>query len=86
MLSSAGSPIPGGSGTSLKLPAPRVPLTKDGATFAEAAALGRKLIWLHTYAERFRGEDRGDEVPPGKATTIKGVSDDPTNYPEDIRL
>ena len=65
----------------LETPGPRVPLTKDGETFAEAAALGRKLIWLHTYAERFRGKDRGDEVPQGKATTIKGVSADPAHYP-----
>lgn len=65
----------------LETPGPRVPLTKDGKTFAEAAALGRKLIWLHTYAERFRGKDRGDEVPQGKATTIKGVSANPAHYP-----
>lgn len=65
----------------LETPGPRVPLTKDGKTFAEAAALGRKLMWLHTYAERFRGEDRGDEVPQGKATTIKGVPAEPAHYP-----
>jgi hypothetical protein len=60
-----------------------VPLTKDGATFAEAAKHGRKLIWMHTYAERFRGDDRGEEVPQGAATTIKGVSSDPAHYPEE---
>ncbi|WP_430431853.1 type ISP restriction/modification enzyme [Oceanicaulis sp.] len=65
----------------LETPGPRVPLTKDGKTFAEASKLGRKLIWLHTYTERFRGKDRGDEVPQGKATTIKGVSADPAHYP-----
>lgn len=65
----------------LETPGPRVPLTKDGKTFAEAAALGRKLIWLHTYAERFRGKDRGDEVPQGKATMLRGVSADPARYP-----
>ncbi len=65
----------------LETPGPRVPLTKDGKVFAEAATLGRKLIWLHTYAERFRGKDRGDEVPKGTATTIKGVSADPAYYP-----
>jgi len=58
-----------------------VPLTKDGATFAEVAKLGRKLIWLHTYAERFRGEDRGEEVPQGNATTTKGVPSDTAHYP-----
>lgn len=67
----------------LETPGPRVPMTKDGGTFAEAAKLGRKLIWLHTYAERFRGDGRGDDVPQGKATTIKGVSSDPKHYPEE---
>ncbi len=66
----------------LETPGPRVPLTKDGAIFAEAAKLGRKLIWLHTYAERFRDKDRGDEIPPGAAKIIKGVSDNPAKYPE----
>ena len=65
----------------LETPGPRVPLTKDGATFAKTAKLGRKLIWLHTYAERFRGEDRGKDVPQGNATTSKGVSSDPAHYP-----
>jgi hypothetical protein len=66
----------------LETPGPRVPLTKDGATFAKAAKLGRKLIWLHTYAERFRGDDgRGDEIPPGAAKIVKGVSDSPAKYP-----
>ncbi|MGB8841863.1 MAG: type ISP restriction/modification enzyme [Aliidongia sp.] len=67
----------------LERPGPRVPLTKDGIIFAETAKLGRKLIWLHTYAERFRGEDRGEEVPQGNATTIKGVSSDTAHYPID---
>ena len=66
----------------LETPGPRVPITKDGSTFAEAVQLGRKLIWLHTYAERFRGDDCGDEVPKGTATTIKGVSSAPSAYPE----
>ncbi|MBK0024373.1 N-6 DNA methylase [Ochrobactrum sp. S46] len=67
----------------LETPGPRVPMTKDSATFAGAANLGRKLIWLHTYAERFRGDGRGDDVPQGKATTVKGVSSDPAHYPEE---
>lgn len=65
----------------LETPGPRVPLTKDGASFAEAVKLGRKLIWLHTYAERFQDKDRGEMVPQGKATTIKGVSSEPGQYP-----
>ncbi|MCG6122325.1 MAG: N-6 DNA methylase [Microvirga sp.] len=66
----------------LETPGPRVPLTKDAALFTEAAALGRRLIWLHTYAERFQGPGRGDEVPQGSARIVKGVSSDPAHYPE----
>jgi len=66
----------------LETPGPRVPLTKDSALFDEAAALGSRLIWLHTYAERFQGPDRGNEVPQGSARTVKGVSSDPAHYPE----
>ena len=70
----------------LETPGPRVPLTRDGDIFAAAAKLGGRLIWLHTYAERFNdgpGDDeRGSEVPQGSATTIHGVSSDPARYPE----
>lgn len=65
----------------LETPGPRVPITKDVTFFAEAAKLGRKLIWLHTYAARFHDTNHADEVPNGKATTIKGVSSDPAHYP-----
>ena len=34
-------------------PGLRVPLTADAKLFAEAAALGREVVWLHTYGERF---------------------------------
>jgi len=34
-------------------PGPRVPLTVDAGLFADAADLGRELLWLHTYGERF---------------------------------
>jgi hypothetical protein len=66
----------------LETPGPRLPLTKDKDVFEDAAALGRELIWLHTYAQRFRAGERGDEVPKGEATTLKGVSSDPAFYPE----
>ena len=66
----------------LETPGARVPVTKDGVIFAETARLGRKLIWLHTYAERFRGDDRGDELPKGSAAIVKGVSSDPAAYPQ----
>ena len=34
-------------------PGLRVPLTADAKLFAEAVALGREVIWLHCYGERF---------------------------------
>lgn len=34
-------------------PGLRVPLTADKALFDEAAALGREVVWLHCYGERF---------------------------------
>jgi hypothetical protein len=34
-------------------PGLRVPLTADAGLFAEAVALGREVIWLHCYGERF---------------------------------
>ena len=68
----------------LETPGPRVPITRDGTVFAESAALGRRLIWLHTYAERFRGDDRGSTVPAGRARCTAPVSDDPACYPEDF--
>ncbi|MFO7481715.1 type ISP restriction/modification enzyme [Oceanibaculum nanhaiense] len=68
----------------LETPGPRVPLTKDGGLFQRAVSLGERMIWLHTYAERFRGEGRGDELTAGSAKCLKGVSDDPARYPEDF--
>ncbi len=68
----------------LETPGPRVPITKDKNGFRRGVDLGKRLIWLHTYAERFLGDDRGDVVPKGSATSIKGVSSDPANYPEDF--
>ncbi len=34
-------------------PGLRVPLTADGGLFTEAVALGREVVWLHCYGERF---------------------------------
>jgi hypothetical protein len=40
-------------------PGLRVPLTADAGLFARTAALGREVIWLHTYGERFADPDEG---------------------------
>jgi hypothetical protein len=44
-------------------PGLRVPLTADKALFDEAVALGREVVWLHCYGERFI--DASDGRPKG---------------------
>ncbi|MFP3360382.1 type ISP restriction/modification enzyme, partial [Planococcus sp. SIMBA_143] len=47
----------------------RVPLTVDPALFARAVELGKRLLWLQTYGERFTGVDR----PAGRVPRIPGL-------------
>lgn len=51
---------------SLIQPGLRVPLTADVKLFAEAAALGREVIWLHSFGERFT---EGHPAGPPRVTT-----------------
>lgn len=68
----------------LTVPGPRLPLTRDAALFADAAAIGRELIHLHTYGERFipKGGKAG-QVPQGSARLKVAIPDTPAGYPED---
>lgn len=43
----------------LKQPGLRLPITADGEAFFEAAELGREVVWLHTFGERFADPERG---------------------------
>lgn len=63
----------------------RVPITKDAALFEKVRDAGARLLWLHTYGERFvpKGKKRG-QVPSGAAKCVKAVPGDPENYPEDF--
>jgi hypothetical protein len=45
-------------------PGLRIPLTARGKTFAAAAELGRTVIWLHTYGERFADPAQGRPAQP----------------------
>ncbi len=69
----------------LEIPGPRVPITKEGALFEQAVNLGGRLIWLHTYGERFTpdGEKPG-VVPAGTAKCTTAVPADPADYPEEF--
>jgi predicted helicase len=66
----------------LETPGPRIPITKNSELFQKAAKLGRKLIWLHTYGERFLPSKSEMEIPSGAAKAIQGISNDPAKYPE----
>jgi len=61
----------------------RVPITKDKSLFRRARDAGRRLLWLHTYGERFvpKGKPQG-QVPQGRARCVKAVPADPDRYPE----
>ena len=64
----------------------RIPLTRDAALFEQVRGLGARLLWLHTYGERFIPEEhtRG-RIPPGTAKCTKAVPGDGESYPETFR-
>ncbi|HRH19569.1 MAG TPA: N-6 DNA methylase [Brevundimonas sp.] len=55
----------------LKQPGLRIPITADGDLFAQAVNIGREVIWLHTFGERFQ-DDRGAVV------RVTPTKDEPT--------
>lgn len=71
----------------LKQPGLRIPITADGALFAEAATLGREVIWLHTFGERFQ-DGRGGvvRVTPAEAepTVSKALPKTLAEMPHDL--
>ena len=51
-------------------PGLRVPITADATLFAEATKLGREVVWLHCYGERFADPNSGR--PPGPPRLPRG--------------
>lgn len=66
----------------LRLPGPRIPITKDLSRFREGVALGGHLIWLHSYGERWvpAGAAPG-RVPQGQARAVISIPPNPERYP-----
>ena len=60
----------------------RVPFPKDAALFEEIRKVGARLLWLHTYGERYipAGEQQG-QIPRGRASCAKPVPSTPDSYP-----
>lgn len=64
-------------------PGLRIPITADAALFAEAAELGREVVWLHCFGERFADSASGrphapPRLPPERAPTISKEGAIPT--------
>ena len=64
----------------------RLPITRDPALFDEARELGARLLWLHTWGERYVSERR---PPSGLATgttkCIEPISGGEEGYPDSFR-
>lgn len=78
--------------TDLKQPGLRIPLTADGALFDEAARLGREVVWLHTFGERFADTAEGRPAGPPRLAADRplmpkegAIPDDPDRFPEALR-
>ena len=69
-------------------PGLRIPLTANAATFAEAGRIGRRVVWLHTYGERFADPREGRLAGPPRAAggpTIPSggaIPMDPDKFPD----
>jgi hypothetical protein len=69
----------------LAVSGPRVPITKDKGLFSTLSELGRELIWLHTYGERFVPEGAtAGTIPRGRARCATAVSPKREDYPNDF--
>jgi hypothetical protein len=76
----------------LARPGLRIPLTKAPALFQEAVNIGRQIIWLHTFGERFvdgaAGRPRkAPRVEAGEAPRMPAegaIKPDPAHMPDDI--
>lgn len=70
-------------------PGLRVPLTADKRLFNEAAALGREVIWLHTFGERMaEGRPPGEPRLPGERRPFVpdsgAIPSTPEGFPDEL--
>lgn len=66
----------------LEHPPPRLPITKNGELFRRVVGQGSRLLYLHTYGERYRRPSQDGTVPQGAARCTKAVSQE--EYPKDF--
>lgn len=73
-------------------PGLRVPLTAERSLFEEAVGIGREVVWLHTYGERFADPDSGrphgaPRLPKALSPTIPlggGIPPAPEPLPDEM--
>ena len=58
----------------LATPGLRLPITADADVFFEATALGRAVIWLHTFGERMADPEQGRPAQPPRLAAKKRPS------------
>ena len=76
----------------LSTPGLRIPLTADGKVFADAANLGRSVLWLHTFGERMTDPKNGRPAEPPRLPTNRrphipmggGIPSDAEGMPDSI--
>ncbi|MDE0620305.1 MAG: N-6 DNA methylase, partial [Bryobacterales bacterium] len=64
----------------------RVPITKDHNLFEKARRVGARLLWLHTYGERFVPTGMSPrQVQPGSSRCVVAVPSGSESYPDYYR-
>jgi hypothetical protein len=77
----------------LAQPGLRIPLTASGKLFAKAVELGRTIIWLHTFGERYVDPKNGRPAKPPRLAKEKSpripaagaIPQGPESMPDEIR-
>ena len=66
----------------LENPGAHVPIAKDAQLFKKASERGKEIIWLHTYAQRFRNkqQNRNGKVPKGVAKVLAAITEYPNEF------
>jgi hypothetical protein len=77
----------------LSTPGLRIPFTADSLLFTEAVALGRRVVWLHSFGERMVDQSQGRPGQPPRvedsrhpAIPMEGaISGEPDSMPDSIK-
>ncbi|MGP1346816.1 MAG: type ISP restriction/modification enzyme [Phycisphaerales bacterium] len=76
----------------LTTPGIRIPLTTDAKLFQRSVEIGREVVWLHTFGERFADASQGRPASPPRlpredsprVPSDGAIPDDPDGFPDEI--